>query len=245
MTEQNTDKLAKIRAKQRSSLKLKASERKKLSKDDQKRYDKLAGILAKLKAKVKVGARELRHWLGEEDYASIAEGWAEEKTYRAELANIPQDLKDYEAKLKRGGLFTNRRDGKRKEQNKADVMDDFADKAFDDAADFLREILEENPEYVRYLDREVSLEAGATNSIGHCQIGIPRLITSRSIHRQSTRVNESKRTQNNIKIEVVENVLTEIVSSVRDIGVKKQSVQSDKLARLMNNTRLDDDIWEI
>ena len=235
--------LAKIRAKLKPNLKLKASERKKLSEDDLKRYDKLTAILAKLKAKEKVGTRELEHWLGKDNYESIAAGWEEEKTYRALLADIPEELKDYEEKLKRGGMFANRRDGKPKTQNKLKEMDDFADKAFDDAADTLTGILAQNPEYARYLDRDVDLAAGATKSIGHCEIGIPRLITSRSIHRQGVSVSDRKRTQNDIKIDVVEDVLKGIVQSTRKIDVKKQSGQSDKLAKLLNNTGLDDELF--
>lgn len=237
---EDTDKLAKVRAKLKKDVKLKASERKKLSEYDLKRYDKLTGILAKLKAGEKVYTSDLQRWL-KDDYAGIAADWEEEMTYRALLADIPQDLKDYEAKLKRGDMFANRRDGKRKAQNKASVMDDFADKAFDEAADCLREILEENPSYVRYLDRNVSLESGAVNSIGHCEIGIPRLITSRSIHRQGVSVSDKKRTKNDIKIAVVEDVLLGIAESTRKTTVKKQSGQSDKLKKLLNNIDNEDD----
>ena len=58
-------------------------------------------------------------------------------------------------------------------------------------------------------------------------------------------MNDRKRTQNDIKISVVEDVLKGIAQSTREIDVKEQSVQSDKLKKLLDNTGLDDDIWEI
>mgnify|MGYP006291500549 CR=1 FL=1 len=119
-----------------------------------------------------------------------------------------------------------------------------ADIAFDDAADTLRGILEENPDYVRFLDRDVSLEAGATNSIGHCEIGIPRLITSRSKRRQGPCVYDSKSTIRDMQIRVVEEELRGIVDSVRKADVKKPSVKSDVLEKLLRKG-LDDDLLEI
>lgn len=40
-------------------------------------------------------------------------------------------------------------------------------------------------------------------------------------------------------------VLTKIAVSTREIDVKEQSGHSDKLAKLLKNMGLDDDIWEI
>ena len=151
-------------------------------------------------------------------------------------------LKDYEEMLKLGDFYANRRDGKRKAQNNATVMDDKADIAFDDAADTLRGILEENPDYVRFLDRDVSLEAGATNSIGYCEIGIPRLITSRSKRREGIGLNESKTKKQQIKIRVVEDVLKGIAESVRKVDVKKPCEKSTKLKQLLNIDN-DDDLF--
>ena len=52
---QSNDSTAKVKAQLRGNIKLKASDRKKLSKDTLKRYDKLTAIL------VKLNANESRH----------------------------------------------------------------------------------------------------------------------------------------------------------------------------------------
>lgn len=239
MTDEQAKKLAGIRARLEKPS-LTASEYNHLSKKDQKRYDKLTGILAKLKANETVYTSDLKRWLGDA-YEGIAATWEYEKVLRKDYAEIPSELKDFEAKLRRGDLFANRRDGKNKAQNKAAVMDDYADKAFDDAADFLQSILEEHPEYAMYLDRDVSLEAGHEDSIAYDEIGIPRLITSRSANRLSNGQLQTKRSKQDIKIEVVEDVLSGIVESVRYTGVIKQSDQSEKLKKLLNNWDNEDD----
>lgn len=218
---------------------LREDERNKLSKDDLKRYEKLTLLLANLNAGKTVNTRELKLWL-KDSYDKVAFYREEEKTYLALITDIPEELKDYERMLKLGDFYANRRDGRRKAQNNPTAMDDKADIAFDDAADTLRGILEENPDYVRFLDRDVSLEAGATNGIGHCEISIPRLITSRSKRRQGPCVYDRKSKIRKMQIRVVEEELRNIVDSVRYIDEKKPCAKSEKLQQLLNIDKDDD-----
>jgi hypothetical protein len=229
-----------VRSLLKRDFKLKAAERKQLSREDLKRYDKLTVILAKLKTGEQVYTSDLTRWL-RDDYKTIAERWEEEKQIREQMAYIPDELKEYEAMLSKPIFYANRRDSKGAKHKTADHMDTLSINFFVDAIRRLEEILTVNPSYTRYLDREVEFSNGNIHNISHDEIGVPRLITSRSAYRQG--IGQTKRKINEIRIEVVEDVLYEIASSVRIIGVEKTSDGSSNKLQELLKTRSDDDFF--
>lgn len=186
--------LAKIRAKLKPNLKLKESERKKLSEDDLKRYDKLTTLLAKLNAGEKVYTSDLQRWL-KDDYANIAEFWQLEKETRADFTNVPEELRVYEQMVKKGIFYASRSNTSSCKGNhqSAQSLHHLSEAAFEKAIERLQELLAEDAGYQQYLDRLVSFEAGS--EIGINPIDIPRLITSRSLDRQGDGVKAYKRTK--------------------------------------------------
>ena len=240
MTNDKKD-LAQIRARLKGGFELNEAERKKLSKDDLKRYDKLTAILAKLNAGEKVYTSDLQRWL-KDDYASIAELWELEKETREQFSSVPEELREYENKIKKGLFFEGRRDYYRRRGHfeAASKMDVRAESEFEDALIRLEELITEDDSYRTYFDRAISFEAGA--AIGTNPIELPRLITSRSLDRQGTGIKAHIRRKQDVKIDVVEQVLTEIAESARNVDVKKPCEKSAKLQQLLNiNT--DDDLF--
>lgn len=234
---------AKIHAADNDAIKLTESERKKLSKDDLKRYDKLTAILAQLKAGKTIDSSKMRRWL-KDDYASIAECWDDEKKKREDFLDIPSELKEYEERLNKA-IFTEKKSefySRRGHKKSAQNMRSQADRKYEGARERLMEILHANPYYHTYLDRPVSFDPNSEFDVGIDSIQMPRLITSRSLDRQGSGIKGHMNSIQDIKKQVVEGVLRGIVDSVRSLDVKKPCETHTKLQQLLNIEK-DNDIF--
>lgn len=235
----NAERFEQIRERLNGRFALNEDERAKLSKTDLKRYDKLTAILAKLNAGEKVYTSDLQRWL-KDDYASIAELWELEKETREQFSSVPEELREYENKIKKGLFFEGRRDSYRRHGNfkAASNMDARAESEFEDALIRLEELITEDDSYRTYFDRAISFEFGS--ALGASAIELPRLITSRSLDRQGKGIKAHIRRKQDVKIDVVEQVLTEIAESARNVDVKKPCENSTKLQQLLNINNDDD-----
>jgi len=211
------DTLAQLRSKLMASAQSKVIiEREHLSKDDQKRYDKLTAILERLKAGEKVYTSDLKRWL-KDDYAKIAEDWEKAKSLMAYFSDIPKDFRLYTELVKQAQFYKNRSDayGRRGNSQTANRIYYKSERYYELALEELSGLLALDPSLNIYLDRTVLFEAGS--DIGTNAIQIPRLITSRSLDRQGDRLKQVSQRKNQVKINVVETVLRGMTESTGPI----------------------------
>jgi hypothetical protein len=146
---------------------------------------KLEGIVGTLKRGENVQNRQLQHWLTEEQYAQIELEWNEQKDLRIELRDKPDELKRYEVKLKEAIMMDNRasayhRKGKKSAAYKCDSK---RESLCEDALEILQETVFEDATLQMWFDRTLDFGHGSLidSSLGN----LPRLVTSRSIDKQS------------------------------------------------------------
>ena len=58
--------------------------------------------------------RELKRWLAEDEYKGFEESWKQQKETRAEYAEKPSEIIEYEERLSKAIFFYNRAEGYRR-----------------------------------------------------------------------------------------------------------------------------------
>ena len=89
-----------------------------LSKTEQKRLEKLNGILDQLRRGKNVQNRQLVTWLTEKEYRSFESDWEIQQQIREELKDKPDELRRYENKLHQATFNDNKAERFRKRGNK-------------------------------------------------------------------------------------------------------------------------------
>lgn len=144
---------------------------------DKKRLTKLKEILATLKNGGHVQNRKLETWMGD-DFDCIANHWKYYQDRKAEFKDKPDEIKQYEAYLKKAmfdyGKAESYRSGKA-----AKKFYDSAENKFETALEYLQEIISEDQSLREWFDRDT--EWGVDNNIGPDPVGMPRVVTSRSL----------------------------------------------------------------
>lgn len=183
-----------------------------LTKGEQQRVEKLSSILDALRSGKNVQNRQLQRWLADDEYAQLKKEWEEQKEIRKELKEKPQEIKLYEKKLKQAVMLNNRseayaRKGKKSASYKCRAQ---SEGLCEEAFEVLQEILAQDPFLRIWFDREVEFEQGSL--IDASLANLPRLVTSRSIDKQSGDFRLKKKQE--IKLGVVERALYDLRSCI-------------------------------
>ncbi len=169
---------------------------------DEKRLEKLQGLLARLRRGENVQNRQLQTWLGEQGFKVFEDTWSNVVEIRKMLTSKPGELIEYEMLLKKAIMLYNRgeaaslqgHDSARRYHAKAQA-------AFEKALLRLEEMMGQDPSLQMWLDRHCDFTAEGTLSLD--PIGMPRVITSRSPDNQSS-VGSRLRSKRDCKIAAVE-----------------------------------------
>jgi hypothetical protein len=152
---------------------------------ERQRLLKLEGLAETLKRGENVQNRQLKLWLTQEQYAQIELEWDTQKHLREELRDKPDELRRYEAKLKEAIMMDNRasayhRKGKKTAAYKCDAK---RESLCEEALEILQEVVFEDANLQIWFDRALDFGHGSLidSSLGN----LPRLVTSRSIDKQS------------------------------------------------------------
>ena len=192
------------------AAKQKQQKKRALSNKEEKKLKKLESILAHLKRKENVQNRKLQTWLTKDEYREIEEGWADQKALRAEITDKPEVLLRYEMMLKRAIFTYNRAEGmsRKKNKNTASSLYNKSEGQFDDAFEFLHENITLDPSLAQWLDREVDISPNGNLSLS--LVGMPRVITSRSLDKETGGLETAKMTKTEVKASVVERAIDKL-----------------------------------
>lgn len=179
-----------------------------LSREEGKRFAKLEGMLDTLKRGENVQNRTMRYWLTDIEWRGYEHALEEQKELRAEFADKPTDLMEYE-RLMRDAMFShNRADGyagkghhktAQKFRYKAEVQ-------FERALEHLEECLAADPQLQLWLDRNV--DTGPECDVSPSSpVTMPRVVTSRSLDRAGSGFRQMYKSKRQLKIEVVEGAI--------------------------------------
>lgn len=169
---------------------------------DEKRLEKLQGLLARLRRGENVQNRQLQTWLGEQGFKVFEDAWSNVVDLRNTLTSKPGELIEYEMLLKKAIMLYNRGEAASlKGQASARRFHAKAQAAFEKALLRLEELMGQDPSLQMWLDRHCDFTAEGTLSLD--PIGMPRVITSRSPDNQSS-VGSKLRSKRDCKIEAVE-----------------------------------------
>ena len=156
------------------------------------RVARLKELIRRLDSGVDVQARDIKTVIGAEHYKEYKRNWEEQIQLRTQ--EKPDEIKTYEAMLKqalllngkleaysgrksvKSNVIVNRAEKKREIEGKTDA-------AFERAREYLEEILEQDPSLKIWFDRDIDLSIDGNVSLD--PIGMPRVITSRSMERLS------------------------------------------------------------
>lgn len=185
-----------------------------------KREARLAELLGRLRDGLDVQLRDMRKVLTKVQFAAYQSAWQGEMAFRESLKDKPEMIVDYEARLKAAQFVYNRAESyngstnRKAARDKAGVKTNTrlyrqAETLCEQLDEYLRECYQRDPGTCNaWFDRSVDLGVGG--SFGSTPAQFPRVITSRSLERQSAGMLQGQRTKREHKIEVFEGALQEL-----------------------------------
>jgi hypothetical protein len=215
-----------------------ARKRRKLDADEKETAARLKELVKAAKADKFIANKTLKRWLTKEQFNSIAERWENEKQQREQWAEKPDEIKEYEERLRVALLTYNRADAysrQRKHKTASKLMGE-ADRLFERLLERLQEITHADPSLAAWLDRD--LDFGPKGNLGPSPDQIPRVRTSRSLINQSAGFTGAEQTKADVKLAVLEQALDELLYEQE---TSNQSVVSSKLRDILNRSDDDDD----
>ena len=193
----------------RDKLKQQAAQQQpELTDKERKRLSKLEGILEQLKREENVQNRMLQTWLSEEEYAEFENEWQSQIELREEQKDKPPEIVEYEERLRKGIFDYNKGEGysTRGHRESARKFHASAQVHFEEALEYLQEIIQADPNLQVWFDRSLDFETSGHLSID--PIGMPRIVTSRSMDK----LGKDSRiwTKKEVKISVVERAIDKL-----------------------------------
>jgi hypothetical protein len=171
------------------------------------RRTKFKAILKELKKGNHVQNRKLKTWLTNDEYDGFEEQCDDQKELRVERSDKPQDILEYEKLLLPAILAENRAHGYSTKGNKegAKSLTSDAQSLFEEALEYLHQIITADPSLESWLDRHVDFAAGKEPSLDG--VGMPRAVTSRSLDNQGGGFLVEEMSKVEVKIDVVERAI--------------------------------------
>ena len=128
--------------------------------------------------------RQLKTLLGAEDYARYCYDYREQTQLREMLKDKPDEITEYERRLKAATFAYNKADSKsQKGHRSAKKMFGASDTLFERLSEYLTEKIAGHADLETWFDRP--LATGAEDSFGLDPDSFPKIITSRSLNNKS------------------------------------------------------------
>lgn len=182
-----------------------------LNESECKRVNKLRGLLKKAQAGEHIQNRTLQVWLTNDEYQLIDDLWEQQKLLRDELKNKPNEIKEYEELLRQALFAYNKADDystKGRHKTASKLMNE-ADGYFERVLEKAEEINATQPHLRSWFDRDLSqLE---NSSLGLSPDLVPRVITSRSLIKQSSGLQGAIMNINEVKQYVINKALDDLL----------------------------------
>ena len=163
-----------------------------------------------LKRGKNVQNRQLKHWLTENEYKEFEESWKQQKEIRAEYAEKPSEVVEYEEKLSKAIFTYNRAEGyRRKGKSKsAREMGQKADVQFERLLEYFEEIIAADLSLQTWFDSGVDLTPNGDTTLS--PQGVPRVVTSRSLDLQHGGLSSFISSKKEVKIESLEHAIDKL-----------------------------------
>ena len=181
-----------------------------LSKTEQNRLAKLNGMLDELRRGENVQNRRLGTWLTEAEYEGFENDWESQLQIREELNDKPDELKRYEDKLRKAIFNYSRAEGysTKGKHSTAKKFYNSSESHCEDALEILQEIVDADASLHMWFDRGLDFGHG---SLVDAQLGnLPRVVTSRSLDRQTT--DSRLMSKREVKIAAVEMAISALLA---------------------------------
>ena len=202
-----------------------------------KQTAKLQKVLARLSRGKIVQNRQLKTVLGTEGYARYLSDCEYQRHLRAMLKDKPDEIIEYERRLKAATFSYNKADNKsvRGQHKSAHKMFNYTDTLFERLAEYLSEKIAGDLDLEAWFDRTV--ETTPENSFGLDPDSFPKIITSRSLNNAGGGYLVNKRTIREVKMDAIEAILEELTTPEQKTVVDI----TDQMARLRRLRKLSSD----
>lgn len=201
---------------------------------DQKRLDKLKDLRSKLESGEHVQNKTLKNWLKPEEYQRLFDDWEQQQDIRSYWSSKPSGVSDYETGFRRAMFDYNRAEGYR-QAGKMVMARKFQNKAqsgFETCLKSLESELSSDPSIRAWFDRELNFSFGGTMSLD--PVGMPRVITSRSLDNMAGGSLSGKLTKAEVKKMIVSDAIENILSPNPEVS---EGDIKEKLRRLLENRK--------
>ena len=196
-------------------------------KSHEKRTQRLKQVLAHLSRGEIVQNRQLKTLLGAEGYARYLDDYCEQTQLRDVLKDKPDEIIEYERRLKAATFSYNKADSKsQKGHRSAEKMFGVSDTLFERLSEYLTEKIARHHDLEAWFDRPLAM--GAEDSFGLSPDSFPQIITSKSLKNKDGGYLSRKRTIRQVKIDAVQRVLEQLAAPEADDSAKV----NERMARL-------------
>ena len=209
----------------------------KLSKTEQNRLAKLNAMLDELRRGENVQNRRLATWLAEVEYEGLESDWESQLQIREELNDKPDELKRYEDKLKKAIFNYSRAEGysSKGKHSTAKKFYNSSESHCEGALEILQEIVDADASLHMWFDRGLDFGHG---SLVDAQLGnLPRVITSRSLDRQTT--DSRLMSKREVKIAAVEWAISALLAVDAVDNEERKEQESTKLKEFIQSPFLE------
>ena len=216
---------------------IKANQRRKLTTEEDKRRTKLQMIADKYRRRDNVQNRRLATWLTEAEYEGFESDWESQQQIREELNDKPDELKRYEDKLKKAIFNYSRAEGysTKGKHSTAKKFYNSSESHCEDALEILQEIVAADASLHIWFDRGLDFVHG---SLVDAQLGnLPRVITSRSLDRQTT--DSRLMSKREVKIAAVEWAISALLAVDALDKKERKELESAKLREFLQSPFLE------
>ena len=195
-----------------------------------KQTAKLQKVLARLSRGEIVQNRQLKTVLGTEGYARYFSDCEYQKHLRAMLKDKPDEIIEYERRLKAATFAYSKADYKsQKGHRSAKKMFGASDTQFERLSEYLSENIMGHAELEAWFDRSLTKCIG--DSFGVSPDGFPQIVTSKSLKNTGGGYSHYMRTIREVKMDAVNAALLELSTSEQEIVV-------DEIAQMARFKRL-------
>ena len=208
-----------------------------LSKTEQNRLAKLNAMLDELSRGANVQNRRLATWLTEVEYEGFESDWESQLQIREELNDKPDEFKRYEDKLKKAIFNYSRAEGysTKRKHSTAKKFYNSSKSLCEDALEILKEIVDADASLHMWFDRGLDFGHG---SLVDASLGnLPRLVTSRSLDRQTS--GNRLMSKREVKIVAVEMAISALLAVEPVDEEERKEQDSAKLKEFLQSPFLD------
>ena len=198
-----------------------------------KQIAKLQKIIERLSRGEIVQNRQLKSVLGTEGYARYLSDCEYQKHLRAMLKDKPDEIIEYEQRLKAATFAYSKADSKSQNGHRsAKKMFGASDILFERLSEYLTEKMAGNGALETWFDRP--LATGAEDSFGLDPDSFPKIITSRSLNNKGGGYLVNKRTIREVKIDAIEAILEELTAPEQEtvVDITDQMARFKRLRQL-------------